>query len=93
MTTASHSRIPHFKSTQEEAEFWDTHDFTDYLDEMKPVEVKFGKNLSQGITVRFDSHTLNRLRVKAAEKGIGATSLIRMWVLERLQQGNKNAYE
>ena len=31
------SRIPEFASREEEAEFWDTHDFTDYLDELEPV--------------------------------------------------------
>ena len=31
------SRIPEFVSREEEAEFWDTHDFTDYLDELEPV--------------------------------------------------------
>lgn len=25
-------RVPEFKSIQEEAEFWDTHDFTDFTD-------------------------------------------------------------
>lgn len=37
------SSIPQFKSTQEEAEFWDTHDVTNYLDEMRPVKVRFVK--------------------------------------------------
>jgi len=34
------SRIPDFKSRQEMAEFWDTHDFTDYMDEFKPIKVR-----------------------------------------------------
>ena len=36
------SRIPEFKTIEEEAEFWDTHDTTDYEDEFKPVKVRFG---------------------------------------------------
>ena len=31
------SRIPDFKSRQEMAEWWDTHEVADYLDELKPV--------------------------------------------------------
>ena len=50
--------IPKFKSKEEEAKFWDTHDFTDYQDEFKPVRVRFARNLSQGITIRLDPDTL-----------------------------------
>jgi len=78
------SRIPKFKSREEEAEFWDTHDLTDYWDEFKPVRVRFAKNLSEGITIRLDRETLTELRSRAKEKGIGPTTLARMWILERL---------
>jgi predicted DNA binding CopG/RHH family protein len=78
------SRIPVFVNHQEEAEFWDTHDITDYLDELKPVKLKFAKNLSEGITIRLDAKTLEELREQAHNKGIGPTTLARMWILERL---------
>lgn len=71
-------------SRAELASFWDTHSAGDYLDVMKPVRVRFAKNLSQGITIRFDDKTLGVLRKKAQAKGIGPTTLARMWVLERL---------
>jgi predicted DNA binding CopG/RHH family protein len=80
------SRIPEFKSIEEEAEFWDTHDFTDYLDEFRPVKVRFARNLSEGITIRLDPETLAKLRALAHEKGIGPTTLVRMWILERLKE-------
>ncbi len=79
------SRIPEFASREEEARWWDTHDITDYLDELKPVKVRFAKNLSEGITIRFDPETMQELRAQAQEKGIGPTTLIRMWVKERIQ--------
>lgn len=80
------SPIPEFASIEEEAEFWDTHDTTDYEDEFKPVRVRFAKNLSQGITIRLDPETLAELRTRAKEQGIGPTTLIRMWILEHLRQ-------
>ncbi len=85
MTDRSENRLPAFKSRDEEARFWDTHDFTDYEDGFKPVAVRFAKNLSQGITVRLDTETLDHLRVLAREKGLGPTTLVRMWILERLR--------
>jgi len=30
-------KIPKFKSDEEAAKFWDTHDSTDYLDELKVI--------------------------------------------------------
>jgi len=77
--------IPKFASYEEEAAFWDKHDLADYWDEFKPVKVRFAKNLSEGITIRFDSETLLKLRTQAKKKGIGPTTLARMWILERLQ--------
>jgi len=77
--------IPEFKSRQEEAEFWDTHDLADYWDEFKPVKVRFARNLSEGITIRFDPETLAKLREQARKKGMGPTTLARMWILEHLQ--------
>lgn len=82
----SKSRIPDFSSREEMAEFWDTHDASDYWDELKPVRVRVAKNLSQGITIRLDPTTLVKLRTQAHEKGLGATTLIRMWILEHLKE-------
>ncbi len=77
--------IPKFKSREEEAEFWDTHSLADYWDEFKPAQAHFAKNLSQVLPVRFDMETLEKLRKQARKKGIGPTTLVRMWVLERLE--------
>ncbi len=79
------NKIPEFKSREEEAEFWDIHDFSEFWDEFKPVEVRFAKNLSEGITIRLDPKSLGEVRKEAAQKGIGPTTLIRMWVMEHLQ--------
>ena len=83
--TQKKSRIPDFKSRQEMAQWWDTHDLADYQDEFKTVEAKFAKNLSEGITIRLDPKTLNKLRSQAHKKGIGPTTLARMWIKENLQ--------
>jgi predicted DNA binding CopG/RHH family protein len=79
------SRIPEFANRQEEAAFWDTHDIADYQDEFKTIRARFNRNLSRGITIRFDSETLAELRARAHQKGIGPTTLARMWILERLR--------
>jgi hypothetical protein len=80
------NRIPEFRSREEEAKFWDTHDTTDFEQEFKPVRVKFAKNLSRPIPVRLDVETWQKLQLRARRKGIGATTLVRMWIIERLEQ-------
>lgn len=83
--TATPARIPEFSSIEEEAEFWDTHDTTDFESEFRPVKVRAAKNLSEGITIRLDPDTLDQLRARAHDQGIGPTTLVRMWILERLK--------
>jgi CopG antitoxin of type II toxin-antitoxin system len=85
------SCIPEFATIEEEAKFWDTHSTADYEDEFKPVRVRFGRRLSSGVTIRLDPDTLQKLRALAQERGIGPTTLIRMWVLERLKEQELSA--
>ncbi len=77
--------IPEFTSREEEARFWDTHDMADYWDQFTPVQVRFAKNLSEGLHIRLDPETMNELRSEAAHTGVGPTTLARMWIKERLQ--------
>lgn len=73
-----------FKNRKSEAAFW-RKNFTNAWKGGKPIKVKFARNLSETINVRFDSHTMSTIRGKAQKRGLGATQLIRMWVMERLQ--------
>jgi predicted DNA binding CopG/RHH family protein len=85
------SRIPDFKNYEEEAKWWETHNLADYQDEFEIVEAEFDKNLSHGLTIRLDPETLNKVRSLAKKKGIGPTTLIRMWILEDLEKLEQQA--
>ena len=80
------SRIPKFKTIEEEAEFWDTHDLTDYWDEFKPIKAQFADKLFDRVTIPVDADTLVQLDALAREEELNATALVRRWVLERLEQ-------
>jgi predicted DNA binding CopG/RHH family protein len=84
--TTPKKRIPEFSTIEEEAAFWDTHSTADYEHAFKPARVRFAKKLSEGLTIRLDPDTLEKVRTEAEEKGIGATTLIRMWVLEHVKK-------
>src|SRR5579864_396649 len=80
------SRIPEFKSYAEEAEFWDTHDFTEFEDETHPVDMHVSKIESESVLVLFDADTNRKLEQFANEVGIKKSTLIHNWIMERLQQ-------
>jgi len=77
--------IPAFKRRQEEAEFWDTHDFADYWDEWSPVDVQFADTLSAGISIHLDSEAMQRVQDEAKARGVEAGALVAQWVMERLR--------
>ncbi len=81
------SRIPVFKNREEEAEWFDTHDMADYQDEFKTVEARFANDLFEGLIIRFDKDTLDKLRAEAHRKGTDPATLARTWILERLRSG------
>jgi FMN phosphatase YigB (HAD superfamily) len=64
-------RIPEFKSREEEAHWWETHNLADNQDEFETVDAQFAKNLSHGLTIRLDRQTLAKVRTLARKKGIG----------------------
>lgn len=80
------SKIPQFASEQEEAEFWATHDATEFLNETEAVEVTFvdARPPKKQISLRLDAETIESLKAVATQKGVGYQTLIRMWVMERL---------
>lgn len=86
-------KIPKFKSYEEEAKFWDTHDTTGFLDELKEVHnIKFPKPRKRLISVRVDEPMIRSLKAVASSKGIGYLTLIRMWLMERLSKEGRPSH-
>lgn len=82
------NKIPEFSNEQEEAEFWATHDATAFLNETEPVDVKFmdARPPRTRIALQLDPTTIDELRTVAQHKGVDSQTLIRAWVMERLQR-------
>lgn len=85
MTAKTKSKIPEFKNRQEMAAWWDKHNLADYQDEFKTVKANISKNLTSTLNVRLDPNSIDKIRQEAHKKGIGPTTLARMWILEHLQ--------
>lgn len=80
------SKIPDFKTIEEEAHFWDTHSFTDFEDELEEVEMVFDldKTRDDTLVLRVQKDLKDKLDKVARSKGLNISSLVRMWVLEKL---------
>ena len=53
--------IPQFATREEEAAFWDTHDFTDYWDELEPASVTVSPDLESVFRISLDGKSLTQL--------------------------------
>lgn len=80
---------PRFGSREEEAHFWDQVDVSTLPShDFEPVEFEVGprgKPLTTTLAIRFDQRTVQLLRALARSQGLGATQVVRAWVLERLR--------
>lgn len=79
-------KIPKFKSREEEARFWETHDSTEFEDEFQEVRVRVARPPAHVLAVRLDAKTIDELASVGRKKGIGPSTLARMWLLERLER-------
>ncbi len=74
--------ILEFASREDEAHFWDTHDFTDYWDRFEPVVIEFANPLAEPETLLTDIETVEEVRAIAAEQDLPPDGLIHVWILE-----------
>ena len=84
---AESAKLPKFKDEKEMAEFWDTHSPLDYPEEFREADVRFSRPLiKRGLTIKLSEQTIEELRQLAHERGIGPSTLARMWILEHLRE-------
>ena len=86
-------KIPHFKSEDEEREFWAQHSFTDYFDWTKAKRVVFS-NLRpsvRSISLRLPESMLGELKVLANKRDVPYQSLMKIFLAERIRQEFKTA--
>jgi predicted DNA binding CopG/RHH family protein len=78
-------KIPHTDSIAELARFWDTHDLTDFEDELEEVrEPVFERRSEETVTIHLPVEEVEAVKRLAQSRGVGPATLIREWVLEKL---------
>lgn len=79
--------IPKFKSLDEEATFWDTHDLTKYFDFSKMKRGGFvleDTKKEKSLTIRLQPELIGKIKKMANNIGLSTSSLARMWFIEKL---------
>ena len=77
-------RIPQTDSIQELAEFWDTHDLTDFEDRLEEVtEPVFERKTL--VQIHLQPQEIEAVKQAARLRGISYVDLIREWVLEKVR--------
>lgn len=72
-------------SIRELAEFWDSHDVTDFADELEEVgEPVFSRRPTTAVRVPLSADEIRALREIAASRGVEEAAVIREWVREKL---------
>lgn len=78
--------IKPFKTLDEEADFWDTHDVSE-LGKVPLMDLPLLEpEKEEVLSIRVQRLVKEKLTQIARSRGIGATTLARMWILERLSQ-------
>jgi predicted DNA binding CopG/RHH family protein len=85
--------MPSGLSDGEQLAYWETHGLTeDYLQKTEEVpEDERPQPRTRAISVRFDGHTIARLKNLADRRGIGYQTLLKEFVTERLYEEEKRA--
>ena len=81
--SVSKSTISQAQSLEELAEFWDTHDATEFDDQTYQVEIEFDLKTRRHY-IAIDPDLLIRLRHEAEHRGLSTESLANLWLQERL---------
>jgi hypothetical protein len=81
------TQIPQTDSISVVARFWDSHDVTDFVDELEEVsEPIFARREKPSLKLSLGDSELARVRELASSQGVDEEALIARWVREKLSQ-------
>ena len=81
-------KVPTFKTEQEEREFWETHDSSDYVDWAKAESVSLSnlKPSTKTISLRLPEGLLDSIKIEANKRDMPYQSLIKVWLADDVEQ-------
>src|SRR5512133_2104807 len=81
-------KIPEFKSEEQEREFWQTHDSTEYIDWKKGRRLTLAnlKPSVKTISLRLPESMLEELKLLANKRDVPYQSLVKVFLSDRIEQ-------
>lgn len=81
-------QIPKFKNEEEERDFWETHDSTDYINWNQAERITFSnlKPSVKKISLRLPETMLEELKLLANKRDVPYQSLLKIFLAERIQK-------
>lgn len=67
-------------------EFWKTHSSADYWDQTEEVSVEVRRRPRRPVSVKLSDPDIEALKRIAQERGLGYTTLLRIWIKEKLHE-------
>lgn len=77
-------KIPETDSIEELASFWDTHDLTDFEDQLEEVTEPVFERSTETVAISFLPQEIEAVKTIAKSHGTSYAELIRGWVLEKI---------
>lgn len=79
-------QIPKFKNEKEEAEFWSSHDSTEYIDYSKAKRASFPhlKPSTRTISIRLPESLIEHIKQLANKRDVPYQSLIKIFLAEKV---------
>ena len=86
--------IPSFKTEEEERNFWNKADTTEYFDFSNATKVKFPnmKFSTESISIRLPKSLLDSIKIIANKKDVPYQSLIKIYLSDRVSEERSKKY-
>lgn len=86
-------RLPRFRTDEEAAQYFDTHDTSDLAETLPevPAPVVDARRPLKPISLRLPPETIAAAKQVARERGIAYQVLLRLWIAERLSEERRRA--
>ena len=73
-------QLPKFKTLDEAGEFWDTHDFSDYWDNMSQVELSLAEPVKHYFLFEVDRNELRQLQELLSKEDMKLDEAFHKWL-------------
>ncbi len=79
------AKIPKLKTEKEIRDFWDTHDSSDYVEDMEDDRVIVAESLHKNIRIKLKPTDYKKLRMIARHQRISSSKLLQNCIEKSLQ--------